>query len=56
MMKITVTEDTFSRNWIRCRHVGCCESWVFRTGQDTHYEQLRVTHEKTCLHKPTTSR
>lgn len=50
-MDITV-HDTFTRQWIRCRHVGCCQSWVFRTGQDAETEAARELHEKTCLYKP----
>jgi hypothetical protein len=50
-MEIRAVEQTFTQ-WIRCRHPGCCQSWVFQKGQDTHYEAERVTHEKTCWYKP----
>jgi hypothetical protein len=53
-MDIKLTEDTFSRQWIRCRHVGCCQSWVFRVGQDVETEKARDLHEATCTYRPAT--
>jgi hypothetical protein len=48
-MDIKVAETTFNTWMLKCRY--CGEMWWFRKDQAAEHEQLRETHEKTCLYK-----